>query len=226
MANEFFPQPRPDNLTNPYAPPTVNQTSWPSAPVETRGQQNIWRDGKRVVVMRPNFAFPAVCVKTGRIDDLAPQQQTLKFVQGGVIWAVMFGAIGALIAQALFGQTLKLTFPLCSSWLANKKMHGRIGLFIALSGGALFILGLVGIVVCNPQEDFANILVILVLVAMFVGLGGLIYMAIAGSNNILSIQKIDGNVTWLDGAGAEFLSQLPEWSLTGPIGAPGVLRRS
>jgi hypothetical protein len=61
---------------------------------------------------------------------------------------------------------------------------------------------------------------------MLTGLGGLIYMAIAGSINLLTVHKMDGQITWLDGASPEFLATLPDWSTQGPISAPGVLRRS
>lgn len=227
MADNFSFNAGSDSLANPYASPAAIQTTRTSAPIPHRGQQNIWRDGKRVVVMGPHFSFPAVCIKTGRLDDLQPQEQTLKHVSHGVAWMLMFGAIGLLIARSLFGQQIQLTLPVSSAWLANKKKHGRIGLFIALTGGALFVLGIGGMMMCSPQQqDLANLLGIPAMLGMLVGLIGLIYMAIAGSVNLLTVNKMDGNLTWLDGASPEFLSQLPEWGLTGPIGAPGVMRRS
>jgi hypothetical protein len=46
------------------------------------------------------------------------------------------------------------------------------------------------------------------------------------AENLFSVHRIDGQITWLSGAAPEFLAPLPEWSTTGPIGAPGVLRKA
>jgi hypothetical protein len=223
MPNDSFSKPGVEASTNPYASPVL-PTEVTRAPLLP--QQNLWRDGKRVVLLGPNFSFPACCVKTGRIDDLEPRPLTLKYVKHGLTWTIMFGVIGALIAQSLFGETLTLTLPVNRDWLAKKKKHSWIGLTIALGGGALFGLALVGVMASDPSGDGGEIFAIAMLVGMLVGLGGLIYMAAAGSVNLLTCHKMDGMLTWLDGASPEFLARLPDWSTMGPIGAPGVLRRS
>jgi hypothetical protein len=217
MADNFSFDPHAASLANPYASPVIPQATTRAAPMP---QQNLWRDGKRIVLVGPNFTFPACCIKTGRIDDLVPQKQTLKFVKHGLAWTLMFGVIGAAIAQSLFGETLQLTLPVNGAWLAKKKKHFWIGLYIALGGGAVFVFSLLAVGVLGEAAAMV------MLFGMLVGLGGLIYMAAAGSINLLTCHKMDGMIAWLDGASPEFLARLPDWSTTGPIGAKGVLRRS
>jgi hypothetical protein len=188
---------------------------------------NLWRDGKQIVVVGNQFVFPTCCVMTGSTQNLIPKPHTVKYTPHGMTWMVMFGAIGAAIAQATMGRQLELNLPISNDWLAKKQWHSRLGLFIALAAGATFVLSLVGVFYVEPKGGTWGELILIPLgLSMLIGLGALIYMAIAGSINLLGCSKMDGNCVWLTGASPAFLAHLPEWSTQGPLGAPGVLRRS
>lgn len=199
-----------------------------SKPQPAIGGHNVFRDGKLLVVVGPNFAFPPRCIKTGLTTDLQPRQQSIKYVPGQLGWAVLGGAIGILIAQALFGQTLNLTVPVSLVHLNKIYRRWLLGLWIALGGFALFGLAVFVVVFVDPfvGGKWADYLAIPTLGGLLIGIGGILYMCIAGSVNLLTSSKMDGTCAWLKGAAPEFLATLPDWSTAGPLGASGVLRRS
>lgn len=92
-------------------------------------------------------------------------------------------------------------------------------------GRAVFLLSLVGVFFFEPKGGSpAKLILIPMMLSMLTGIGALIYMAIAGSINLLGCSQMDGNCVWLTGASPEFLAHLPDWSTQGPLGALGVLR--
>jgi hypothetical protein len=211
---------------NYYASPQHPNEFAPPLPQQRMSSLNLFRDGKQIVVVGSQFVFPTCCVMTGRTDNLVPKAHTVKFTPNGMTWAIMFGAIGAAIAQATMGRKLELNLPISNDWLAKKKWHSRLGLIIALSAGAVFLLSLVGVFFFEPKGGSpAELILIPMMLSMLTGLGALIYMAVAGSVNLLGCSKMDGNCVWLTGASKDFLAHLPDWSTQGPPGAPGVKRR-
>ncbi|WP_254510086.1 hypothetical protein [Anatilimnocola floriformis] len=218
----------PDNpfADNPYAYSGAIPTPVATTKAQPLNSLNLFRDGKQIVVVGNQFVFPPCCVMTGSDQNLVPKAHTVKFVPHSIAWTLMFGVIGAAIAQATMGRQLQLNLPISNDWLAKKKKHSRRGLFIALGGGAVFLLSLVAMLSLDPrQQELSNLIGIPALLGMLTGLGGLIYMAAAGSVNLVGCSKMEGNCVWLTGAAADFLALLPEWSTQGPPGAPGVMRR-
>ncbi|WP_425615178.1 hypothetical protein NA78x_005078 [Anatilimnocola sp. NA78] len=225
MADNFFAKPTADALSNPYASPTIYEAQVAPQPGLSAG--NTYRDGKRLVVVFPGFSFPARCIKTGRTDELVPKPLTVKHLNNAVIWMLVGGLVGIAIGHALYGRKLEMTLPVSDYYLQSKKKHFRISLMIVLAGAAMFVLSLVAVMLIDPsQQELSNLAAMPMLLGMFTGIGGLIYMAIAGSVNLLTCNRMVGNVAWLDGASVDFLTGLPDWSTSGPVGAPGVVRRS
>jgi len=225
MADNFFAKPTADSHVNPYASPSVYEVQVPPRPGLSSG--NAYRDGKRLVVVFPGFTLPACCIKTGRTDDLIPKTHTVKYLKNAVVWLLVGGLIGVALGHALCGRKLEMTLPVSDYYLKKKKKHGYIGIMIALAGGAMFLLSLIFVLSLKPsQQELGNLVGIPMLIGMFMGIAGLIYMAFAGSVNLLTCNRMDGNVAWLDGASTDFLMGLRDWSTSGPVGAPGVMRRS
>jgi hypothetical protein len=218
MSDSFFAKPTADALPATFH---VQQATRPKIP-----SQHLWRDGKQIVIVGSQFIFPPVCIKTGKTENLIPTPHTAKYLKNSLGWMIMFGAVGAMLAQATVGSQVKLNLPVSAEWLKRKHWHFSVGIFTALAAFAFFVLCVAVVIFIDPSHGgLGEHVAIPMLLSMFVGFAGLIYMAAAGSYNLLSCSRMEGNCVWLDGASDDFLQYLPEWSTMGPAGAPGVLRR-
>lgn len=219
MSDSFFAKPTADALPTIF---NLQQATRPTIP-----SQHLWRDGKQIVIVGNQFVFPAVCIKTGKTENLIPTPYTAKYLKNSLGWMILFGAVGAAVAQATVGSQVKLNLPVSAEWLKRKHWHFSAGIFTALGAFAFFVFCVAVVIFIDPSHGGLGEYVALpMLLSMVVGLGGLIYMAAAGSYTLLSCSHMEGNCTWLVGASDDFLQYLPEWSTMGPPGAPGVLRRA
>jgi hypothetical protein len=221
------PAPPPARYVGEVLASTEPQAQFPSVYHQSQSECrviNLWRDRHWIVVLGDWPTFPAVCVLTGKTDNLVQIPHTVKFLRHGWVWILFFGLIGAAIGQAMMGRSLNLNLPVSGDLLDRKRRHFLIGVWIAFFSGLLFVIGC-AVFIANWRED-SDYLIFPMLLALFIGFGGLIYMAFAGSYRRLLCNRMEGNCMWLTGASPEFLKHLPDWTTTGPRGAPGVRYRS
>ena len=202
------------------------QLAEPKPTSKRLSSKNLWRDGHQLVVLGDEFVFPECCVMTGSQQNIGPVFHTVNHLPNSLYWQIMFGTLGALFAQARFGTRLDLCLPVSNDWLGKRKRNARRGVRIAVGSGAVLLLSVIGIFYFDPREEvIGQLLMIPLLLAQFTGIGALIYLAFAGTIDLLKCYRMDRGCTWLHGASPAFLAHLPDWSTAGPPGYPGVLRR-
>ena len=177
----------PDTL-NPYAPP--------NASLDPRSGENLWRDGK-VLVMRPGSILPPRCVKCNEAAELPIKQRKFYWHEP---WIYVF-AITCLLIYALVCLVARKQAVLGPGLCPVHRKRRWLGIALGWGGSllALFLMFLGG-----TYNYFALLVIGLVLFLGAILAGFLL-------SRLIQPARIDPDFVRLKGCGRPFLDSLPQF---------------
>ena len=176
------------DLSNPYAPP--------KASLDPRSTENLWRDGK-ILVMRPGSQLPPRCVKCN-----APAELPLKSrqVYWHPPWVYLFAVLALLlypIVAVLVRQRATFAPGLCPV-----HRHRRwLGIALGWGGSATALL----LMFLGGTYDYSALMVLGLLLFLGAILAGIIL------THLLQPERIDQDFIRLKGCGPAFLDTFPQF---------------
>jgi hypothetical protein len=170
----------------------------PSSPADTNGGP--WRDRKALVTQK-GVSLGHACLKCGE-PATTRLPRTLSWHHPALYLLILVGVIVYLIVGMALRQTARAEIPLCAACDGRRKRNIGIGWFIFLSSVALVILG-----GSNVDENEA-----LGWPALISGMILMIFSLVwAVGVQIITVQRMQGNVVWICKAHPKLLETLPEW---------------
>lgn len=177
-----------DASENPFAPP--------SAPLEDRSTDRVWRDGK-VLVAPKDAALPPLCVKCG--EPASQMKKRVFFWHHPALYLlVLCGLLLYLIVAIIARRRATLTVGLCPRHAGKWRNGMLLGWLGALAG--------IGVAVAGGANDSCGIMALGLLLFLGTIIAGM-FMA-----RVLQVEHIDRTYARLKGCGEGFLAGLPEFN--------------
>lgn len=173
----------------------------------------VWRQGDLLVIRLGRYRLPRRCVKTNLPFEGEPMMMAIDWIPHHGIWMLMFGAMGHVLAKAMFGKTVSLQLPVSRDWLARYRRVKIAGWSLIVGGIVSCVLTTVvaiGAITMRWDDRIYSLLMGVVCISPLVALLGLVFLFFF-HKPIATARMLTDEFVWLDRIDAGFLWLLPEW---------------
>lgn len=168
---------------------------------EVRRRQNVWRDGRRLVMCKDS-ELPARCVKTNARTNHWLRRR-LYWHHPALYFMIIFpGLLVYVIVALIVRESADIRVGLCSRAMARRRWGIATAWLSFVVGAFLFIFGLVSDKPNNPT-------VWLSMLGLLGGLAGAIIGVVI--SRVVVASKITKDYVWLKGVHPGYLAALPDW---------------
>ncbi len=180
----------PADAPNPYAPPSADLSRGPTR----EGEDTLWRDG-RILVMRRDSVLPDRCIKCNEPALGYKLRRVLYWHRPAWYWLLLVSVLIYAIVAMIVRKRATVEVGLCP-------VH-RQRRYLAVALGVLALFGGLGGCIAYAQESDAVIYLGIILAVAGVAIAGF-------GHQVVRAAEIDDNYVRLKGAGADYLSPLPD----------------
>jgi len=175
---------------NPYAPPSADLSRGPAR----EGEDALWRDG-RILVMRRDSVLPDRCIKCNEPALGYKLRRVLYWHRPAWYWLILVSVLIYAIVAMIVRKRAIVEVGLCPAHRQRRYLAVVLGI-LALCGG-------LGGCLAYASESEAAVYLGLILAVAGVVIAGF-------GSQVVTASQIDDNYVRLKGAGADYLSPLPD----------------
>lgn len=172
----------------------------------------IWNDGKHLVVCMGEAQFPPVCLKRCERFDGPPRPVKLTYAPKAQMLTMLFGLIGAAIAQCL-AERKTLHLPISDQWYRQRWKSYLVGVSGFVLGLVVFVLSILvfsAVEAHIPNGIVRGVLLVLAFSTLLIPILSLLY-PLRHANRSLSAHKMEGQFVWLQYVSNEYREKFPAW---------------